>query len=94
MPVLGSSAELAAILDSRSVASVVISSDKIPPDRREHVLSVCRARDIPVLHAHLTLQPIGPNGQSSSKGNGDHHEGNPDPAVDNGSSVLFRQGSR
>ena len=68
VPILGASADLASILDKQPVASMVISSDKIHHDRLEAVLSICHARNIPVVHAHLKWEPIWPDGNGGNGG--------------------------
>lgn len=68
VPILGASADLASILDRQPVASMVISSEKIHHDRLEAVLSICHARNIPVMHAHLKLEPIWPDGNGGNGG--------------------------
>jgi UDP-GlcNAc:undecaprenyl-phosphate GlcNAc-1-phosphate transferase len=68
VPVLGSSSDLSLILESRLVASVVIASDKICGDRLQNVLCLCEERHIPVLHAHLKLEPIATNGNGGNGG--------------------------
>jgi UDP-GlcNAc:undecaprenyl-phosphate GlcNAc-1-phosphate transferase len=66
--VFGSVAELASVLERYPVGSVVISSEKIRPDCLAQALSVCSARQVPVLRAHLKLEPIGPNGNGGEYG--------------------------
>ncbi|TKS58702.1 MAG: undecaprenyl-phosphate alpha-N-acetylglucosaminyl 1-phosphate transferase [Nitrospira sp.] len=68
VPIMGASADLASILDRQLVASMVISSDKIHHDRLEAVLSICHARNIPVVHAHLKWEPIWPDGNGGNGG--------------------------
>src|SRR5439155_18649761 len=68
VPVLGSSADLAVILERRPGSSVVIAADKIRQDRLQKMLSLCEERHIPVWRAHLKLEPIATNGHG---GNGE-----------------------
>lgn len=58
MPVLGSSSDLASIIESRPVTSVVISSTKIQGDRVQRVVSLCQEHEIPVLEARLKFEPL------------------------------------
>jgi UDP-GlcNAc:undecaprenyl-phosphate GlcNAc-1-phosphate transferase len=78
VPILGSSSDLLSILDRQSVASLVISSEKIRPDRLEEVLAICNAHRIPVMQASLKLEPIGTN---ESGGNGGGENGGDPNAV-------------
>jgi FlaA1/EpsC-like NDP-sugar epimerase len=68
VPVLGPASDLASILDRQPVASLVISSEKIRPDRLEEVLAICNAHRIPVLQGHLKLEPLGTNGNGGKNG--------------------------
>jgi FlaA1/EpsC-like NDP-sugar epimerase len=68
VPIFGPVDELASVLERHPVGSVVISSEKIRPDRLAQALSICSARQVPVLRAHLKLEPIGPNGNGGEHG--------------------------
>lgn len=74
VPVLGYASDLVSILERQPVASLVISSDKIRRDRLEEVLSICHARGISVMQAHLKLEPLGANGNGEHCGSGDGGE--------------------
>jgi UDP-GlcNAc:undecaprenyl-phosphate/decaprenyl-phosphate GlcNAc-1-phosphate transferase len=58
IPVLGSGIGLRSILEAQSIACLIVSSRYIHGDRLEQAISICQEWRIPILHAHLTLEPL------------------------------------
>jgi hypothetical protein len=58
MPIRGAVADLSAILKAQSVSQLIVASRYIKSDRLHQALSVCQERRIPVVRAHLKLEPI------------------------------------
>jgi UDP-GlcNAc:undecaprenyl-phosphate/decaprenyl-phosphate GlcNAc-1-phosphate transferase len=58
MPVRGAVADLSAIIKAQSVSQLIVASRYINSDRLHQALSVCQERRIPVVRAHLKLEPI------------------------------------
>src|SRR5262245_33101426 len=57
LPILGSITDLRSILDAQSIACLIVSSSKIKRDRLGQAISICQEWDIPMLQAHLKLEP-------------------------------------
>jgi UDP-GlcNAc:undecaprenyl-phosphate GlcNAc-1-phosphate transferase len=60
MPIRGAGTDLRAIITAQSVSYLIVASRYINSDRLRQVLSVCQERRIPVLRAHLKLEPVMP----------------------------------
>lgn len=58
VPILGSVADLGAIIAAQSVSCLIVSSRQINGGHLGQALSVCQEWSIPVLQAHLTLEPV------------------------------------
>jgi UDP-GlcNAc:undecaprenyl-phosphate/decaprenyl-phosphate GlcNAc-1-phosphate transferase len=58
MPIRGAVADLSAIIKAQSVAYLIVASRYINGDRLHQALSVCQERRIPVVRAHLKLEPV------------------------------------
>jgi len=57
IPVLGSVTGLRSILDAQSVACLIVSRD-ISGDRLDQAISICQEWRMPMLQAHLKLEPV------------------------------------
>src|SRR5215510_12475661 len=60
VPIRGAVADLSAIIKAQSVSYLIVASRYINGDCLHEALSVCEERHIPVLRAHLKLEPIIP----------------------------------
>jgi len=60
IPIRGAAADLSAIINAQSVAFLIVASRDINSDHLQQALSVCQERRIPVLRAHLKLEPVMP----------------------------------
>ncbi len=60
MPIRGAAADLSAIIKAQSVSFLIVASHYINSDQLHQALSVCQERRIPVLRAHLKLEPVMP----------------------------------
>jgi UDP-GlcNAc:undecaprenyl-phosphate/decaprenyl-phosphate GlcNAc-1-phosphate transferase len=58
MPIRGAVADLSAIIKAQSVSQLIVASRYITSDRLHQALRVCQERRIPVVRAHLKLEPI------------------------------------
>ena len=58
MPIRGAVADLSAIIKAQSVSQLIVASRYIKSDRLHQALRVCQERRIPVVRAHLKLEPI------------------------------------
>jgi len=58
IPVLGSVTGLRSILAAQSIACLIVSSRHINSDRLDQAISICQEWRIPILHAHLKLEPL------------------------------------
>jgi len=58
IPVLGSITGLRAILEAQPIARLIVSSSKIKRDRLGQAISICQEWRIPMLQAHLKLEPV------------------------------------
>jgi UDP-GlcNAc:undecaprenyl-phosphate/decaprenyl-phosphate GlcNAc-1-phosphate transferase len=58
IPVLGSITGLRAIIEAQPISHLIVSSGKIKRDRLGQALSLCQEWRIPMLQAHLKLEPI------------------------------------
>jgi FlaA1/EpsC-like NDP-sugar epimerase len=58
LPVLGSITGLRSILEAQPISRLIVSSSKIQRDRLGQVISVCQEWRIPLLEAHLKLEPV------------------------------------
>src|SRR5207253_2249954 len=56
--ILGSSPELASILNSQKVSALIISSHKITAERLAHVMKLCSKQRIPVLRGEFQLDRV------------------------------------
>jgi len=58
IPIRGAVADLSAIITAQAVSHLIVASRYINGDRLHQALSVCQERRIPVVRAHLKLEPI------------------------------------
>ena len=58
MPIRGAVADLSAIIKAQSVSQLIVASRYINGDRLHQALRVCQERRIPVVRAHLKLEPV------------------------------------
>ncbi len=58
IPIRGAVADLSAIIKAQSVSYLIVASRSINGDHLHQALSVCQERHIPVVRAHLKLDPI------------------------------------
>jgi UDP-GlcNAc:undecaprenyl-phosphate GlcNAc-1-phosphate transferase len=58
VPIRGAVADLPAIIKAQSVSYLIVASRYIHSERLHQVLSACQERRIPVLRAHLKLEPV------------------------------------
>jgi UDP-GlcNAc:undecaprenyl-phosphate GlcNAc-1-phosphate transferase len=58
IPVLGSITGLRSIVEAQSISHLIVSSSKIKRERLGQVISLCQEQRIPMLQAHLKLEPI------------------------------------
>src|SRR5262249_58645861 len=58
VPIRGAVADLSAIIKAQSVSYLIVASRYINGDCLHAALSVCQERRIPVVRAHLQLEPI------------------------------------
>jgi len=58
MPIRGAVADLSAIIKAQSVSYLIVASRYINGDRLHQALRVCQERRIPVVRAHLKLEPV------------------------------------
>ena len=56
--VLGSGQDLASILDSQAVSTLIVSSNKICGERLKQAIRLCKERGIPIVRAQLQFQPL------------------------------------
>jgi UDP-GlcNAc:undecaprenyl-phosphate GlcNAc-1-phosphate transferase len=62
VPVLGSSEDLASIIEDHPIAAVIVSSDKINGHRLEQIVRLCREGELTVLRGRLHIEPLEVNG--------------------------------
>jgi UDP-GlcNAc:undecaprenyl-phosphate GlcNAc-1-phosphate transferase len=60
MPIRGAVDDLSTIIKAQSVSYLIVASRSIHSDHLQQALSVCQERRIPILHAHLKLEPVIP----------------------------------
>jgi UDP-GlcNAc:undecaprenyl-phosphate GlcNAc-1-phosphate transferase len=58
IPVLGSITGLRSIIETQPISRLIVSSSKIKRDRLGQALSLCQEWRIPMLQAHLKLEPV------------------------------------
>ena len=58
IPVLGSITGLRSIIEAQPISYLIASSSKIKRERLGHMISICQERRIPMLQAHLKLEPV------------------------------------
>jgi UDP-GlcNAc:undecaprenyl-phosphate GlcNAc-1-phosphate transferase len=58
MPIRGTVADLRSIIATQSVAYLIVAARSIQCDHLQQALRVCQEQRIPVLHAHLKLEPV------------------------------------
>jgi hypothetical protein len=56
--VLGSITGLHSILEAQPLSHLIVSSSKIKRERLGQVISICQEWRIPMLQAHLKLEPV------------------------------------
>jgi UDP-GlcNAc:undecaprenyl-phosphate GlcNAc-1-phosphate transferase len=92
VPVLGSSYDLASVLEAVPVNALIISSDKIKGDRLHQVIDLCRKRQIAVLQGRLRFEIVGLDGVPSSEAPARQtsmgHETNPPASPDLSRTVI------
>jgi len=64
VPVLGSGAKLKTVIETRSVSTLILSSNRLPEDCIRQAISICQERGIAVLQGDFQLLPISTNGGS------------------------------
>jgi UDP-GlcNAc:undecaprenyl-phosphate GlcNAc-1-phosphate transferase len=60
LPIRGAVDDLSAIIKAQPVSYLIVASRSIHSDHLQQALNVCQERRIPVLHAHLKLEPVLP----------------------------------
>jgi UDP-GlcNAc:undecaprenyl-phosphate GlcNAc-1-phosphate transferase len=58
IPVLGSITGLRSIIEAQPISRLLVSSSKIKRDRLGQAISICQEWRIPMLQAHLKLEPV------------------------------------
>jgi UDP-GlcNAc:undecaprenyl-phosphate GlcNAc-1-phosphate transferase len=58
IPVLGSITGLRSIIEAQPISRLIVSSSKIRRNRLDQAISICQEWRIPLLQAHLKLEPI------------------------------------
>jgi FlaA1/EpsC-like NDP-sugar epimerase len=58
LPVLGSITGLRSILEAQPISRLIVSSSKIQRDHLVQAMSICQEGRMPMLQAHLKLEPI------------------------------------
>jgi UDP-GlcNAc:undecaprenyl-phosphate GlcNAc-1-phosphate transferase len=58
IPVLGSITSLCSIIEAQPISYLITSSSKIKRESLGQVISLCQERRIPMLQAHLKLEPV------------------------------------
>jgi len=58
IPVLGSITGLPSILEAQPISRLLITSNKIRRDHLDQAISICQEWHIPMLQAHLKLEPV------------------------------------
>src|SRR5262245_1029722 len=58
IPVLGSITGLRSIIEAQTISRLIVSSSKIKHNRLYQAISICQEWRIPLLQAHLKLEPI------------------------------------
>src|SRR5499427_11111996 len=58
LPVLGSITGLRSIIEAQPISRLIVSSSKIKRNRLDQAISICQEWRIPLLQAHLKLEPI------------------------------------
>ena len=58
IPVLGSITGLRSIIEAQPISRLIVSSSKIKRNRLDQAISICQEWRIPLLQAHLKLEPI------------------------------------